>query len=89
MATNAAKRAVAAKKKAKKPSRQSGAETIIFGAAEDKAFDLVQQSPQVRKELEVVVTAAIADAVRQVFKEQRIDLTAREARNVSLVLFGD
>jgi hypothetical protein len=80
--------AKAAKKKspAKKKAEPAG---IVLSAVEEKAFDLVQSSKAVCRELEVAVTGAVAEAVQKVFKQHKIDMTAEQSQNVAVILFGD
>ena len=87
----AAKKAAPAKKATKKksaPRQDDEMMEITLDAAEQKAFDLVQSSDDVCDELETVVTAAVAKAVGTVFKKHKIALTAAQAENVALILFG-
>ena len=81
-AAKAAKKKAPAKKKAEPAP-------IVLSAVEEKAFDLVQSSKAVCRALEVAVTAAVAAAVQKVFKQHKIDLTAPQAQNVAVILFGD
>ncbi len=96
MAKKAAKKAVAKKKPAaakaakKAPTKKKAEpEQIVLSAIEEQAFDLVQKSKAVCRELEVAVTAAVAEAVQAVFKRHGSPLTAAQAQNVALILFGD
>ncbi len=56
---------------------------------EAQAFDVAQSSEKVRKELELAVTEAAAVAVRKVFRLHKIRLTAVEASNLTVILFGE
>jgi ribosomal protein S25 len=88
--TAAAKKpaAKAAKKKAPAKKKAEPAQ-IVLSAVEEKAFDLVQSSKAVCRELEVAVTGAVAEAVQDVFEEHGIVLTASQSQNVAVILFGD
>ena len=86
----AKKKPAATKAAKKKPAKkQAEPEQIVLSAVEEKAFDLVQKSKAVCRELEVAVTAAVADSVQAVFKQHGIALTAAQAQNVAVILFGD
>jgi hypothetical protein len=62
---------------------------IVLDAAEQKAIDLVQSSDQVCDDLEEAVTAVVSKTVATVFKKHKVNLTAAQAENVALVLFGN
>ena len=78
-----------ASKTKKKPAKKADRVEIEIDPAETKAFELVQSSKKVCEDLELAVTAAVAQAVRKVFKQHRIALTSPQAEKVATILFGD
>jgi hypothetical protein len=80
----------AAKTKAKKkvPAKKADRVEIELDPIEIKALKLVQSSAKVRKELEEGATLAMSQAVRKIFKQHRISLTAPQSQEVAAVLFG-
>jgi hypothetical protein len=85
----AKKPAKAATKTKKKPAKKAERIEIELDPVETKAFELLHSSASVCKELESAVTAAIAQAVRKVFKQHRIALAPSQAEEVAAILFGD
>lgn len=86
----AAKTAPAKKAPAKKaPAKKAKPVEIELEPAEIKAFELAHSSDKVCKELELAVTSTIAVAVRKVFKQNSVALSAEQAERVALLLFGD
>ncbi len=73
----------------KKPPKKAKPVEIEIDPAETKAFELVQSSNKVCEELELEVTAAVAQAVRKVFKQHHVALTLSQAEKVAAILFGD
>jgi hypothetical protein len=90
-----AKKATATPKAAAKKGCKSAtcksheADELVLDAVEEKAFDLAQSSDALCDELEVEVTEALSVVVRKVYKKHKIALSAQQAKNVALVLFGD
>lgn len=85
-----AKKAPAAKPAKKKaPAKKSAEPELVLDAAEEKALDLVEKSKRLCKDLEVAVTESISQAVGKVFKDHGVTLTAAQAKNIALLLFGD
>jgi hypothetical protein len=91
MAKKAAAKKTTAKssKTKKKPAKKVERVEIQLDPTEAKAFELAHASEDVRQQLEEAVTAAMAGAVRKVFKKHRVALTAEQAELVALLLFGD
>lgn len=85
----AAKKAAPAKAAKKAPAKKAKPVEIELEPAEIKAFELAHASKEVCKELELAVTSTIAVAVRKVFKQHSIALSAEQAERVALLLFGD
>ncbi len=85
----------AAKKSPPKPhghehgKRGGHEEEIVLDEAESKAVDLVLDSNDLREALEVEVNAVVAQAVRKICKAHGASLTAAQAQNVAMMLFGD
>jgi hypothetical protein len=79
--------AKAAKKKAA-PAKSETVE-IELDEVEATAIELVHASSKVCDELEKAVTSAVSQAVRKVFKENKVSLTTEQAQKVALLLFGD
>ena len=77
----------ATKKKA--PTKKAKPVEIKVDAVEAKAIELAHSSDKVCTELEKVVTSAVSQAVRKVFKQHRISLTSAQAQKVALLLFRD
>jgi hypothetical protein len=92
-----AKKAAPSKKAAKaKPAKKKTAPAIkddqieiMLEPIEKEALDLVQTSNQLCNDLEVAVTSAVSQAVRKVFKSHKVALSAAQAENVALILFGN
>ena len=83
-------KAAATKKGCKSATCKSHeSDEIVLDAVEEKAFDLAQSSDALCDELEVEVTEALSVVVRKVYKKHKITLSAQQAKNVALVLFGD
>jgi hypothetical protein len=89
---------IMAKKTTRKPAptakKKAAAKTtepveIELDPIETKAFELAQSSAKVRKELEETATLAMSQAVRKVFKQHRISLTAEQSHKVAAFLFCD
>lgn len=94
MAKKPAAKKTAPQKSAKKSGKKSPAKKverieIELSPAEEKALKLAYSSNDVRGDLETTVTAAIAQAVRKVFKQHGVALTAVQAQEVAMILFGD
>ena len=91
MAKKTTKKKPAATKTKKKKSSAKKVERveIELDPVEAKAFELAHSSDEVCGELEQAVTLAITQAVRKVFKQHRISLTAPQAEEVALLMFGD
>jgi hypothetical protein len=64
-------------------------EEIELDDSEQKAVDLVLDSDAMRDSLENEVGTAVTLAVRKVCKAHGAPLTAAQAQNVAIVLFGD
>jgi hypothetical protein len=62
---------------------------IVPDALEQQALDLVQTSERLCDDLEEAVTAAVSKAVGAVFKRYKVVLSAEQAENVALILFGN
>jgi hypothetical protein len=62
---------------------------IVVDCDDEKAFRLACSSAKLRKELELAVTLVVTEAVRKVFKQHKMPLTASQARKVAMLLFGD
>jgi hypothetical protein len=84
-----AKGAKAASKKKAPAKKKVDHVEIQLGPEETKAFELAHSSDEVCEELELAVTAAMAQAVRKVFKKHAISMTESQAQQVALLLFGD
>lgn len=78
----------AAKKKTPAKSQEKQVE-IELDPVEVEAFNLAHTSDKVCTDLEKAVTAAVSQAVRKVFKQHSVSLTAPQAEKVALLLFGD
>ena len=87
MAKKATQKKPAAKTKKKAAPQKAESVEIELDAIETKAFELAQSSAKVRKELEVTVTRAMAQAVRKVFKQHRVSLSAPQSEKVAAFLF--
>jgi hypothetical protein len=79
--------AKAAKKKAA-PAKTEPIE-IELEEVEATAIELVHSSSKVCDELEKAVTSAVSQAVRKVYKQNKVSLTTEQAEKVALLLFGD
>jgi hypothetical protein len=90
-ATESKKKAPAKKATKKKAPAKSQAKPmeIELDPIEIKAFELAHSSDKVCADLEKVVTSSVSQAVRKVFKQHSISLTASQAEKVALLLFGD
>jgi hypothetical protein len=73
----------------KKPAKKVERVEIQLDPVETKAFELAHASEEVRRDLEEAVTLAMSETVRKVFKKHRLALTAEQAQEVALLLFGD
>lgn len=90
----ATKKAAPAKKAASKkaPAKKAPApveKSIEIDATVAKALDLVQASEAFGDELEDAVGKAMTLAVRKVYREHKIVLSAVQATQVAMVLFSD
>ena len=85
----------AGKPSKKAPSKQQDHEhdehdeEIELDETESKAVDLALESDDLRIALEVEVNAVVTQAVRKVCKAHGVSLTAAQAQNVAMMLFGD
>jgi hypothetical protein len=84
-----AKKATGAKPAKKAPAKKVETIEIKLDAVETQAIQLADSSDDVCEELEKAVTSAVSDAVRKVYKKNKITLTAAQAENVALALFAD
>ena len=85
-----AKKAAATKATRKKtPTKKTKPVEIKVDAVEAKAIELAHSSDKVCTELEKLVTSAVSEAVRKVFKQHRISLTSAQAQKVALLLFRE
>ena len=75
--------------KAKKATKKSELVEIELNEVEASAIELVHSSSKVCAELEKAVTSAVSQSVRKVFKQHGVSLTAEQAEEVALLLFGD
>jgi hypothetical protein len=64
-------------------------EEIELDETERKAVDLVLDSEDLRDALELEVNTVVTQAVRKICKAHGALLTAAQAQNVAMVLFGD
>jgi hypothetical protein len=64
-------------------------EQIELDDRESKAVDLVLDCDDMRRALEIEVNTVVAQAVRKICKAHGTSLTAAQAHNVAMVLFGD
>jgi hypothetical protein len=89
-----------AAKKSRKPSKKASPpqhdhdgddelEEIELDETERKAVDAVIQSAAMRNALELEVNRVVTQAVRKVCKAHGTTLTADQAQNVAMMLFGD
>ena len=62
---------------------------IELDSIEVEAIKLAYPSAKMKKQLEEAATLAMSQAVRKVFKEHKISLTAPQAQEVAAFLFGD
>ena len=62
---------------------------IELDSIEVEAIKLAYSSAKMKKQLEEAATLAMSQAVRKVFKEHNISLTAPQAQEVAAFLFGD
>jgi Skp family chaperone for outer membrane proteins len=87
----AAKKKTSPKKTAERQpaAHADHSDDITLDAVEAKAFELAQSSAKVQSDLEQAVTEAMAKAVRKVFKDHGLSLTADQGLNMAMVLFGD
>jgi hypothetical protein len=85
------KKPAPAKKTAKKKAAPAKTEPIEIelDEVEATAIELVHASSKVCDELEKAVTSAVSEAVRKVFKQNKVSLTTVQAEKVALLLFGD
>ena len=85
----------ATKPASKKPPKQHDhehdhdEEEVELDETESKAVDLVLDSADLRNALETEVNTVVTQAVRKIFKAHGTSLTADQAQNVAMVLFGD
>jgi hypothetical protein len=77
----------AAKKRA--PAKKVERIEIELDPVETSAVELAHSSDEVCRELEEAVTVAVSQAVRKVFKQRGVSLTAPQAQEVAMLLFGD
>jgi hypothetical protein len=64
-------------------------EEIELDDTERKTIDLVVECDEIRQDLELEVSSVVAQAVRKICKSHGTTLTAAQAQNVAMVLFGD
>ena len=64
-------------------------EEMQLDDTESKAIDLVLDSEALRSALELEVNTVVTQAVRKICKAHGATLTAAQAQNVAMVLFGD
>jgi len=64
-------------------------EEIELDESERKAVDLVLQCDDMRSALETEVNTVVTQAVRKICRVHGASLTAAQAQNVAMVLFGD
>jgi hypothetical protein len=62
---------------------------IELDETERQAVDLVLQRDDMRSALETEVNTVVTQAVRKICKAHGASLTAAQAQNVAMVLFGD
>jgi hypothetical protein len=89
-----AKKAATKKTAPAKGSKKKAASTheeveIKLAPVEQQAIDLVSTSDALCNDLELTVTKAVAKAVGTVYKKHKVNLTAAQAENVALILFGN
>jgi hypothetical protein len=77
------------RKKTTPPELEKDMIEIVPDALEQQALDLVQTSETLCDDLEEGVTAAVSKAVGTVFKKHGVVLSAEQAENVALILFGN
>ncbi len=90
------KKSPTAQKPAKKPPTQHAHDhhdendvEIELDATECEAVDLVLDSDALRLALETEVNTVVSQAVRKLCKAHGVSLTADQAQNVAMTLFGD
>jgi len=83
------KKATTAKSKKQTPAKADDRIEIELDPVEVKAYELAHSSDKVCDELELAVALAMSQAVRKVFKQHRISLTAPQAQKLAMILFGD
>jgi hypothetical protein len=83
------KKPAKATKKTPMPPVEEEPMELILDEVEQQAVNLVATSDPLCDELELAVTSAVAKIVRTVYKKHKINLTAAQAENVALVLFGN
>jgi hypothetical protein len=88
-AAKSTKKAPAAKAKRRATRKKAERFEIELDPAETRAFELAHASDEVRKQLEEAATLAMSQAVRKVFKQHRISLTASQSATIAAVLFGE
>jgi hypothetical protein len=88
-AATAKQKARKAKAKKKAPAKKAERIEIELDPIQIKALELVHSSVKVRTELEEGATSAMSQAVRKVFKQHRIPLTAPQSQEIAAVLFGE
>ena len=85
-----AKKATPAKKSKKTaPVQAEESMELKLDRAEQQAVHLVSTSEQLCDELERAVTVAVAKTVQSIYKKHKLSLSAAQAENVALLLFGD
>ena len=79
------------KKSPPKPHDHHGEheEAIELDDTESRAVDLVLESEDLRNALEMEVNTVVTQAVRKICKAHGASLTADQAQNVAMALFGD
>ena len=90
------KKSPTTQKTAKKPPKQHAHDQhdeneieIELDATECEAVDLVLDSDDLRLALETEVNRVVSQAVRKLCKAHGVALTAAQAQNVAMTLFGD
>ena len=87
--TGAKKANPAKKSKKTPPARAEESMELKLDSVEQQAVHLVSTSDQLCDELEKAVTAAVTNTVQKVYKKHKLSLSAAQAENVALLLFGD
>jgi hypothetical protein len=64
-------------------------EEVVLDDTEKKTIDMVLDSDKIRLALETEVSAALTATVRKFCRQHGASLSAAQAQNVAMVLFGD